>query len=283
MSQKIEKIRLDWADLKHRLIDQLEHNRPWRQAAKRTILQPMYADPYTVNEWRGGSCAQTLEWLRNGFFADELQAAADLVPVSASVRSGWSEDEGDVDAGRLYGGYDDFYYEVQPSDAKPGLRIEVDMFFAALCSPTTLRAYGAWVAGLIGTLEANGFDVEVDLILPVTNLYEGARGRQDVAITVKRAGELSDFTEWSACLSPVGTRVLMFTAFGVASDKVGKRQTAHMATSLDTSARNWGVTFDQEANTLRITANQRQGGANAFPIDRMNDQLASAGLLEARI
>lgn len=279
--QKIETIRLDWADLKRRLLDSLERGKPWRQAQQGTLLA-MHRDPYAASEWQGGSGAQTLDWLRNGFFAEELQAAAETVRVATSVRSGWSEDDGDVDAGRLYGGFDDFYYEVSPSDAKPGLRIEVDMFFAALCEASTLKMYGAWVAGLIGSLEANGYDVEVDLILPVRALYEGAqaRARQDVAITVKRAGELSDFTEWSACLSPVGTRVLMFTAFGVASEKIGKRQTTHMSMSLPSDERGWGVKFDREANVLRVTADQRQSGEHAFPTDRMNGQLRTAGLVD---
>jgi hypothetical protein len=279
--QKIETIRLDWADLKRRLVDSLEHGKPWQQAQQKTLLA-MHKSPYAVNDWQGGSGAQTLDWLRNGFFAEELQAAADTVRVATAVRSGWSEDDGDVDAGRLYGGFDDYMYEVSPSDAKPGLRIEIDMFFAAMCDASTLKAYGAWVAGLIGSLEANGYDVEVDLILPVRALYNDApaRARQDVAITVKRAGELSDFTEWSACLSPVGTRVLMFTAFGVASEKIGKSQTSHMSMSLDSSERGWSVKFDREANVLHVTANQRATGQNAFPTERMNDQLRSAGLAD---
>jgi hypothetical protein len=277
---KIETIRLDWADLKSRLVDSLDRGKGWGQAMQST-LQDMHANPYAARDWQGGSGAQTLDWLRNGFFAEELQAAADAVPVTTSVRSGWSEEDGDVDAGRLYGGYDDFYYEVSPSDAKPGLRIEIDMFFAALCEASTLKQYGAWVAGLIGALESNGYDVEVDLILPVRALYNGApaTARQDVAITVKRAGELSDFTEWSACLSPVGTRVLMFTAFGVASQKIGKKQTTHMSMSLPTDERGWDVNFDREANVLRITANQRQSGQLAFPTERMNEQLAACGLI----
>jgi hypothetical protein len=277
---KIERIRLDWADLKNRLLDSIERGKPWGQAMQKT-LREMHDAPYFHSEWRGGSGADVLGWIRDGFFAEELQASADQIPVATAVRSGWSEEDGDVDAGRLYGGFDDFYYEVSERDAKPGLRIEVDMFFAALCSPSTLKQYGAWVASLIGSLEANGFDVEVDLVLPIRALYDGAaaRARQDVIVTVKRAGELSDFTEWSACLSPAGTRVLMFTAFGLASQKIGKKQTSFMSMSLDSNERPWGVSFDREENLLQITANQRQSGAEAFPIDRMNDQLGEAGLV----
>jgi hypothetical protein len=267
-------IAIDWADVKHRYIDSVRHGKRWTQAMQDT-LDGLHAAPYQANEWAGGSGADTLGWLDDGYRAPEFADATNVVPTTEKVRVGWSEEDGDVDVGRLYGGYDDFYLATAPASTRPGLRVIVDCFFAALVKPKTVADYGAWVAGLIGRLEAQGYDLEVDLSGRVTQLYEGSKGRQDVEIRVKRSGELSDFTEWSALFAPTGTRHLVFTAFGVASEKVGKRQTSFMCMSLERSA--FGVEYDEVENVLRITAGQRHGGA--FPAEVMNEKLNASGLI----
>jgi hypothetical protein len=269
-----ETIRIDWVDVKRRFMASVGDGKPWRQAMQTFLLQ-LHREPYAVDAWRGGSGAQTLEWLRNGYFAPELQAAAELVPATERVRVGWSEEDGDIDIGRLYGGYDDYMLEVSPSDTKPGLKLTADIFFAALVDPKVVREYGAWLAGLIGALEQGGYDLEIAACTPVDALYEGSTKRSNVEINVKRPGELSDFTEWSALFAPTGLRHLCFTAFGVASEKVGKRQTSHMATSIISA---WGVTYDADANHLHVSVNQRHG-RGAFPIERLNEQLALCGLV----
>jgi hypothetical protein len=145
------RFRIEWADVKRRFIDSVRHGKPWAPgAAARAAASSTH--PYAVNEWHGGSGAQTLEWLDNGYFAPELQAAAEIVPETTRVAPGWSEEDGDIDVGRLYGGYDDFYLEVSPSDTKPGLTLTADVFFAAARPQSTVKAYGAWLAGLISTL-----------------------------------------------------------------------------------------------------------------------------------
>jgi hypothetical protein len=269
-------IRIEWADVKRRFIDSVRHGKPWRQA-QQDALQRLHDTPYAVNEWEGGSGAQTLDWLDNGFYAPELQAAAQIVPTSERVRAGWSEEDGDIDVGRLYGGYDDFYLEVSPSETKPGLRLTADVFFAASTSPQVVKDYGAWIAGLIASLETAGYDLEVALCTPVSALYDGAKGRQNVQIAVKRPGELSDFTEWSALFSPTGLRHIVFTAFGVASESIGKRQTAHMAMSLTPQQATWGVTYDAAENHLHISVAQR--GPRTFPAELLGGMLADCGLI----
>jgi hypothetical protein len=272
----MQEIAIEWSDVKRRMFDSIQDGKPWRQAMQGT-LEELHAHPYFVDSWRGGSGAQTLDWLRNGFFAPELQEAAQTAATETKARVGWSEEDGDVDLGRLYGGYDDYMLEVQPSETQPGLRVTADIFFAASVPTECVKAYGAWLAGLIGTLEARGYDLEVGVGAPVDSLYEGKCPRTRVLINVKRSGELSDFTEWSQLFSPTGVRVSLFTAFGVASEKVGKKQTAFMCTSLDRRAATWGVTYDQEANHLHISAEQRHRGE--FPVDGMNRMLAESGLI----
>lgn len=269
-------IKIDWATVKHRFIDSVRHGKPWAQAQQKR-LEGLYIDPYTVDSWVGGSGAQTLRWLDDGYTAPELQAAADAVPTSERSRAGWSEEDGDIDVGRLVGGYDDFYLEVSPSETKPGLKLTADVFFAALVSADTVKAYGAWLAGLIAALESNGYDMEIGLCTPVEQLYDGAKGRQNVEIRVKRAGEMSDFTEWSALFAPTGLRHIVFTAFGVASESIGKKQTSFMSMSLNKRQIDWSVSYDPIENHLHVSVNQQESGK--FPADLMNVYLAECGLI----
>jgi hypothetical protein len=61
----------------------------------------------------------------------------------------------------------------------------------------------------------------------------------------------------------------------VASEKVGEKQTAHMSMSLPSER--FDVTYDADANHLRITAAQRSG--NGFDEQRMTDALLNCGLI----
>lgn len=266
-------IQIEWAAVKQRFIDSVRYQKPWNQAKQAALT----ADPYAVDEWQGGSLAQTLAWLDDGYYAPELQAAAELVPTADRPRQRWSEDEGEVDIDRLYAGEDEYMREMLPSDIKPGLSVTVDAFFAASVSPQTVKDYGAWIVGLVSALERNGYDLAVSVGAPVDELYTGKCPRTRVEMSVKRAGEMSDFTSWSALFGPTGLRHLFFTAFGVASEQVGEQQTSFMCMTLDKRASDWGVTYDRDANHLHVTVNQRHSGS--FPAALLNGQLAECGLV----
>jgi hypothetical protein len=268
-------ITVEWADVKRRFVASVRDGERWGQAMQST-LRGLHDSPYRPNDWAGGSGADTLGWLDDGFRSADFEEAAIPVPVAEKVRVGWHEEDGDVDLGRLYGGYDDFYLKTSPSETRPGLKVTADCFFAASVSPATVRAYGAFVAKVIGTLEAQGYDLEVELAARVTALSDSRSRsqRDDVCIKVKRPGELSDFTDWSALFAPTGVRHLVFTAFGVASEKVGEQQTSHMAMSLERSS--FDVTYDADANHLRITGAQRSSTVDE---QRMTDALLTCGLI----
>jgi hypothetical protein len=273
-------ITLEWHDVKRHFVECVQDGKRWGATEIGPRLAALHTAPYAKDwrtEWEGGTGADTLGWLRDGFRSEEFEASADLVSVSRRSRVMWSEEDGDVDVGRLYGGYDDFYLSVAESDAKPGLKLEIDFAFAALVQPSTVRQYGAWIAGLIGSLEARGYDLEVTLIDRMTDLWENARGEQHVAMRVKRFGELSDFTSWSALFAPTGYRHVVFTALGMACDKVGKTLAAGLGTTLPNSE--WGVRYDSEANVLTVMNDQRASGENACPTEYLTEMLTESGLI----
>ena len=82
--------------------------------------------------WTGGSYGNTLDNLRNGYRAPEFIHSAAYVPMSPRKRPTWNEEpEGDLDIGRLYGGYDTAYLVPSEQEKKPGLRVMIEFAFAA--------------------------------------------------------------------------------------------------------------------------------------------------------
>lgn len=279
MASKMQNIVIDWSDVKQKFIACVEKGEYWEsQPAMGYKLQSLHQNPYAKDNWNGGSGADTLKWIREGFFAPEFAHSAEYVPTALKNRNVWNEEEGDVDPGRLLAGQDNFYIGSQKRLSKPGLRVQIEFAFAWTVSSKTIQEYGAWCAGFLGALEKEGYDLVVDMWIPLDNLYEGDYGiRSNVLVRVKRPNEVADFTEWSALFGPTGYRQLGFTAKCVAGDKIGKRATSSLGHTL--GGKTWGVEYDKEQALVMITVNQRAGGSDRFPKEKLNKEAVEAGLL----
>jgi hypothetical protein len=237
--------------------------------------------------WVGGSHGQTLDWLRNGYRAPEFEHSAAYVPLGERKRPTWhDEPDGDLDIGRLYGGFDDHYLVPAEQEKKPGIRVMIEYAFACGVSSKTIEQYGAWVAGLLGALESTGYDLTVDMWIPLDGLFQSSRNdyynmtRDNVLIRVKRQNEVSDFTDWSALFAPTGYRHVGFCAKMVAGDKIGEKCYEGLGTTL--GGKGWGLVYDEEESILKIQVDQRghgMYGGDAFPKDRLNEQAVKLGLI----
>ena len=164
------------------------------------------------------------DWVANGFHSSSFENIAERVPTGMQRRAAWNEEDGDIEISRLYGGYDDFYLGMDERIAKPGVRIQFGFAFNCGVSNAIIAQYGAWIMALIAGMEANGFDMTVDAMMSVTELFQGERNvKSHVLLRVKREGEVSDPAEWSVLFSPIGFRVLGFTAYNCAGDKLNKQ------------------------------------------------------------
>jgi hypothetical protein len=294
---------VEWRDVREQFIRCVEHGESWpsqpvmdrhlrelfnnpngRRRKRRRNRYDLYYDNdeyYYEEEWEGGTGAQTLGWLRDGYNAREFEHSAAYVPMALKDHVAWDEEEGDADVGRLVGGYDDFYLGMAPQERKPGIRVMVQMAFASGMQASTLQEYGAWVAGLLGSLEASGYDLTVDIWVQLDDLYRGDyHVRSNVLMRVKRENEVSDFTGWSVLFAPTGYRHLVFTAKCVAGDKIRKRAEEGLGTTI--AGRKWGLKYDPETSVLRITCDQRGAdmfGGDRFPKDRLNQQALDAKLI----
>lgn len=231
--------------------------------------------------WNGGSFGQTLDWLRDGYSAPEFAHSAEYVPMAEKKRPTWNEEpDGDLDLGRLYGGYDDPYLVPADQDKMPGLRVMIEFAFACGVTTETIQQYGAWVAGLLGSLESSGYDLTVDLWIPLDKLFVGSKGRDNVLVRVKRENEVSNFHEWSALFSPTGYRHLGFCAKLVAGDKIKTKAVDHLGMTL--GGYSWGLDYEKDESILKIHVDQRGShyyGGDAFPKDKLTKQAQEIGLL----
>lgn len=231
--------------------------------------------------WDGGPIGNTFEYLRNGYRAPEFEHSAAYVPMADAKHPRWAEEpDGEIDLGRLYGGYDEFYLVPADEEKKPGVRVMIEFAFACGVSSKTIEKYGAWCAGLLGALEATGYDLTVDMWTPLDNLFSGVPGRHNVLTRVKRENEVSDFTEWSALFSPTGYRHLGFMAKLVAGNKIGHTCNGSLGTTL--GGFTWGLDYDKEESILKIRVDQRGSdryGGDSFPVERLNEQAVALGLI----
>jgi len=298
-SQRKERnVVLDWGDVKRKYLEVVGDGKPWgvgKANAKHHTAKGFEADhhhPYKDNGWVGAKPADTLEWVRNGYRADEFLHSAEYVPMAQRNRPTWSEEpEGDLDIGRLYGGYDNPYLIQAEQEHKPGIRVQIEYAFACGVSSSTISQYGAWVAGLLASLETSGYDLVVDVWIPLDGLFQD-RGknhyhggiRDNVLIRVKRENEVSDFTEWSAMFSPGGYRNLGFCAKLVAGDKIGKKCSSGLGMTL--GGQTWGLDYDKEFSVLKVRVDQRghgMYGGNSFPKDMLNKKGQELGLIPAPV
>jgi hypothetical protein len=235
--------------------------------------------------WSGGTWADTMGWTRDGFRAPEFRHSAEYVPMAKRPRPQWNEEpDGDLDIGRLYGGYDNPYLVHSEAERKPGIRVMIEFAFAAGVSRTTIEKYGAWVAGLLGSMEASGYDLTVDLWIPLDTLFVDRKNpgmRDNVLMRVKRENEVADFTNWSVLFSPTGYRHVGFCAKLVAGDKLGLKASESLGWTL-ASEKGWHLDYDKENSILRIRVDQRGAerfGGDPFPREKLNKQAAEIGLI----
>ena len=252
----------------------------YRQRWDKTLLKYVYEEAcdYCVWAkkviWDGGGWGNDIDNLRNGYRAPEFLHSAAYVPQAEMKRPQWSEEpDGELELSRLYGGYDTYYLEHADQEKKPGIRIMVEFAFAWTVPAETIEAYGAWVAGLLGALESEGYDLVVDFWIPLDNLY-GDGMRDNILMRVKRENEVSDFTEWSALFAKTGYRHIGFASKLVAGDKIGKQCVSNLGTTL---AHDWGLDYDPEESVLKIHCGQR--GGSTFPKDKLNADAIKLGLI----
>ena len=272
---------IEWSDLKEQFIKAVDGNPKFPiDNAIVSQVNEWTRSPNRKNSWIGASLNDMRGWLADGYRAKPFEHAGDYIPRRKKRSIKFSE-EGELQLDLVYSGHDYPYLDWEQRERKPGLRIVVDLCFACTTSAGTIEEYGAWVAGLLGTFEANGYDLEVDVAFPLRSAYQDDGGyggpnsgpRSLTMIRVKKPNEASDFTEWSALFSPGGFRMLGFFALGMGAKKLNKK----LGSGLGYPENNgWLNEWKPEERTLYLwTPNQ----PDYVPIEDLTQQVKNHGLI----
>ncbi|NBT36411.1 MAG: hypothetical protein EBT03_12910 [Betaproteobacteria bacterium] len=271
-------ITVEWSDLKHRYLDAVENGtkftpaQPINEKITRWHNQPMKGE---LEDFEGGSPAQTCKYLRSGYRAEQFAHSAEYAALSHKRHFYYNEDEGELDLDRVLDGHDEIFLDREMRESRPGLRLMVEFSFVHYMDAVHISEYGAWVASLIKSLEASGYDLVVDMWINLDGLFmrDGGR-RSNVLIRVKRENEQSNFTDWSALFGPTGYRHLGFLAKCMAADQEGLKVTPSFGQCI--RGKDWGVTYDRDNQQVTINVNQI---SNENPVPKLNESAIEEGLI----
>lgn len=285
---------IEWADVKRKYYECVRQGKYWGSQEKAMgknlykiwliDIQQSYLDqlggPSYDRKFFINNGNEMLDFLDNGYHVPEFEHSADYVTIAERYANAWnSEGDGEADVGRMIGGWDDFYIGSAKKEKKPGLRVQIEYSFAHYIGRGVLAEYGTWISGLLGSLVHSGYDLEVDIWIPLTNLFTNEEDdfyprKTNTLIRVKRTNELLDFSEWSALFSPGGFRHLGLTALCVAGDKIHKTVAQDCGTTV---GGNWNLQYDRQDATVRIMVNSQK--KSSMPRETLNKQAIKIGLL----
>lgn len=265
---------IEWADVKRQFVSCVRDGARWNQPQGERLAR-LHADPARSDRWEGGSGAFTLGVLENGFHSPAFTANPARIPQAQKRRGKWNPHAGRPSGFKLQVGDPNFRKRRVRQSRKPSIRVKVQAAWSGAVNVQDIAAYGACVAGLLRSLEQQGFDLTVDLWICLDRLFSDRTGsgqRENVYVRVKRSGQRADFTEWSGVFGPTGYRHLIFTAKCVAADKLGLRATSSLGGCIRSA---YGITYDRAAGEIEITCSQN----GSFDADSFRQQAKDAGLI----
>jgi hypothetical protein len=273
---------VDWPDVKRAYLAAIEDGKTIpNQKEMNNKIKGWHKYPTASNSWEGGSPADTCNYLRNGYHAETFAHSAEYAAISVRNRFAYNEEEGEIDIDRVLDGQDAIYLNREERESRPGLRLMIEFAFVHDMPAEVISQYGAWVASLIQSLEATGYDLVVDVWINLNSLFKGDGGRRThVLIRVKQENQQSNFTDWSALFGPTGYRHLGFLAKAIAARQSGEKISDGFGSCV--SGKDWGVTYDRENQNVIINVDQLTG-KRVLPAQRLNDDAIKEGLIPAPI
>lgn len=216
--------------------------------------------------WAGCSIAEMQGYLQNGYKVEQLGSPpTDLLPKRKRRRLLFTED-GEVQVDLALSGFDYPFLEWEKRERKPGMRVNIGLAFSCGTDTAVVAAYETWCARMLYTLEEIGYDLEINVSVPVTSMSNQSNERTDVLLKVKGENEASDFTQWSALFSPGGFRHLGILSMQLASDKLGEDCTGFHGYPVKDE---WGIEFDSDQRTMKV---QCSSGSSQFPEAMMTER-----------
>ena len=270
---------IEWHELKRAYLAGIEDKKHIpNQKAMNSKINEWHNRPMSYSAWDGGSPADTCSFLREGYRADTFAHSADYAAIAERSRFAYNEDEGEISIDRVLEGHDAIFLDREDRPSRPGLRIMVEYSFSCGVPAEVISQYGAWVASLIQSLEATGYDLVVDVWVNLDALFQsdGPDKRTNVLIRVKQENEQSNFTDWSALFGPTGYRHLGFLAKAMAAEKSGEEITGSFGSCV--WGKDWGLTYDRDNQNVVINVDQITG-VDSLPLEKLNKDAMEEGII----
>lgn len=221
------------------------------------------------SDWAGCSIDEMNEWLQNGYHVQGLDGITSLIPAKPRRKLIYGEEGDELLIDLAWSGSDAPFVEWEKRVSKPGLSVEIYAVFSAYFPAKTIVAYQRWIARALQTLDESGVDMEVSIVNSLDRLYADKPNQKTVTkYRVRRAGEASDFSNWSAMFSPGGYRMLGIMGTGIHADRLNHRIPNGYGGVRDYGK--WTVAYDEERNVIVIGNDNRNV---EFPELEMTDKL----------
>jgi hypothetical protein len=269
--------KMEWSDVKRIVLDRIETGAWADELTREDVANGSIYSSIEFDSFTGGSEAQVKEWLTKGYDRKVKASGVTTGDVYAKPRRRmrWTDD-GDLDVGQALAGADFPFYAWDKRPTKPGLSMMIEVCFHAGVKPRILTEYGEWITAQIKRLEMIGYDLDVNVVMPLRNLFETGQGhryqeRIDLTVSLKRENETADFKSWSAMFSPAGFRCMGFTAMHLAAHDTGRK--CQYGLGQPAPSGRWDVLLNQNTRQMRVTC---PPGPSSFPAEEMTDAFLAA-------
>lgn len=220
--------------------------------------------------WSGCTVQEMNMWISDGYRISGLSDIQSLIPAKPRRKLVYGEEGDELLLDVAWEGSDTPFIEWEKRNRKPGLSVEIGMVFSAATDSRLIAEYQTWVARALQTLDENGVDMEVNLVIKTSGANdERYSGKEKLNIRVRKAGEAADFSSWSAMFSPGGFRHLGILGIGIMVDKQGGRISHGYGSPRQHGS--WDVMYDPERNVLVIGECSR----GPFPQVEMTEKLVA--------
>jgi hypothetical protein len=239
----------------------------YRNPANRSAGLSLVGD--WTEEWSGSSIPEMADFIANGYRVAGLEGVTSLMPGKPRRKIRYAEEGDELLLELAWSGADTPFMDWEKRVTKPGLSVEIHMTFSAGFPAKTIVQYQRWIARALQTLDENGVDMEVVIVSPLNNLCSDDPSlKTKTRIRVRKAGEASDFSNWSAMFSPGGFRQLVIMSTGIHADRIGKVVGAGYGSPQAYGS--WEVAYDEE-RALIVIGNDNYN--RDFPEAEMTEKL----------
>ena len=266
----VNEFSVDWAELRNRISNFIETGKGAPKPAKN---KRVWEDNLTGSreEWQGFSGRQLNGWLKQGFQTDSLKGLEEFnPPIREKRRLIFTEDGDEFHLDLALSGEEKYLSEWTKRESIPGVSLDIEIGSNAGVSAATVNAFNVWACKIAFSLETAGIDCEINVGYSCNGLFVEDSRQSRTLIRVKKENEATDFSAWSAMLSPAAFRGIMFAATAVHAEARNITCEYGLGRGIN---RQWRCFYDEADSKLKV---QADFDGREFPEESMNAQFRNA-------